>query len=243
MEDFEKTKKAALRLLAIRPRSKNELRQRLGQKKLPGGAIDRVVEELTRVRMLDDEAFARLYVLSRMQNRASGKGLVRRELAQKGIPPAVAARAMEAVADFDEETLALELAKNRLASMKDALNWFMPAPVNKSEGSSCGINESLGNTLCSRFWKNSRYACLNSATFTYSSSTTPNNLFNTLNVTSALKPRRSSTPRRRRVFASFKASFMDARRFLANSSASVSSSRSTMRTGIAGSQARGAMRW
>ena len=117
MDDLDKTKKAALRLLSFRPRSESELRKRLTQKKLPAESIERTVEFLYQQRMLDDEKFARLYALSRLQSRASGKGLVQRELAQKGVSAAATARAMEAVEDISEQDMAMELAKRRLASI------------------------------------------------------------------------------------------------------------------------------
>ena len=118
MEDLEKTKKAARRLLAFRPRSESELKQRLAQKKLSGASIDRVVEELRRTGMLDDERFAKLYALSRIQSRAFGKSRVRRELAQRGLPAATVAAAMRSIEDVDDEELARELAAKRLAAMK-----------------------------------------------------------------------------------------------------------------------------
>ena len=118
MDDLEKTKKAALRLLSFRPRSENELRDRLKRKKLPAESIDRTVEYLFKERMLDDEKFARLYALSRMQSRAFGKGRVRRELALRGVCASLANDTMRAIEDMDEADVAMELAQKRLAAMK-----------------------------------------------------------------------------------------------------------------------------
>ena len=118
MEDNEKTKKAALRLLAFRPRSESELRQRLAQKKLPADAIERTVDELRQSGMLDDEKFAKLYALSRIQSRAFGKDRVRRELSRRGLSGASVENAMRSIEDIDEEAPARELAQKRLASMK-----------------------------------------------------------------------------------------------------------------------------
>lgn len=118
MDDLEKTKKAALRLLAFRPRSENELRKRLAQKKLPQESVERVMDELRSQRMLDDERFAKLYALSRMQSRSFGKGKVRRELVQRGLSGPQVAQAMESIADISEEEVAREIASKRLIAMR-----------------------------------------------------------------------------------------------------------------------------
>jgi regulatory protein len=118
MEEAGKAKKAALRLLAFRPRSESELRRRLAAKKLSKADIDRVVGELRSEKALDDERFAKLYASSRMQSRSFGKARVRMELAQKGLALPQVERAMAFIADFDETGMARDLVKNRLAVMK-----------------------------------------------------------------------------------------------------------------------------
>ena len=117
MEEIAKTKKAALRLLSFKPRSESELRSRLRRKKLPGQAIDEVVAQLRREGWVDDEKFARLYALSRMQGCSLGKNRVRLELTQRGLSGAMVQTGMAAIRDIDEWDAALELAKKRLASM------------------------------------------------------------------------------------------------------------------------------
>ena len=117
MEDNEKTKKAALRLLAFRPSSESELRQRLAQKKLPVDAIEHAMAELRQSGMLDDEKFAKLYALSRIQSRPTGKGQIGFDLKKKGIPARLVESALGSLKDFDENATALELARRRHARM------------------------------------------------------------------------------------------------------------------------------
>ena len=119
MEAVEKTKKAALRLLSFRPRSESELRQRLAMKKLPAEAIDAVVEDLRREKMLNDEQFAKLYALSRIQSRTFGKDRVKRELVRRGLSTADVEGAMQSIADIDEYSVAEEMAKRKLATLKN----------------------------------------------------------------------------------------------------------------------------
>lgn len=118
MDDVEKTKKAALRLLGFRPRSESELRRRLAQKQLPREAVETVVDQLKKERWVDDEKFARLYALSRMQSGSFGKGRVRRELTQRGLTGALVERGMTAIADIDETAVARGLVEKRLATMR-----------------------------------------------------------------------------------------------------------------------------
>ena len=119
MDETEKTKKAALRLLAFRPRSENELRSRLARKKLPVESIESVMQDLRRGGMLDDARFAKLYALSRIQSRTFGKERVKRELMQRGLSPAVVESAMESIEDIDDRSVAEETARKKLATMKN----------------------------------------------------------------------------------------------------------------------------
>lgn len=119
MDETEKTKKAALRLLAFRPRSENELRSRLARKKLPVESIESVMQDLRRGGMLDDARFAKLYALSRIQSRTFGKERVKRELMQRGLSPAVVESAMESIEDIDDRSVAEEAARKKLATMKN----------------------------------------------------------------------------------------------------------------------------
>jgi regulatory protein len=118
MDDLDKTKKAALRLLNFRPRSENELRRRLTQKNLPREAVEATVDQLKKEGWVDDEKFARLYALSRMQSGSFGKGRVRRELTQRGLSGALIESGMTAIADIDEAAAAQGLVEKRLATMR-----------------------------------------------------------------------------------------------------------------------------
>ena len=118
MSDLEIVRKAALRILNFRPRSEHELRERLSRKKLTGEFVDHVVADLKREGMLDDEKFAKLYALSRIQSRGLGKGLIRRELQPRGLSAELVSKAMGSIEDFDDFELAKNLACRRLANMK-----------------------------------------------------------------------------------------------------------------------------
>lgn len=75
----------ALRWLDRRAYARGELARRLRFKQFPPEAIERVLDRLQSVGLLDDEAFAREWVRSRTRAGAMGSRRVRQELKQKGI--------------------------------------------------------------------------------------------------------------------------------------------------------------
>jgi regulatory protein len=85
VEDPQVVLDAALRFLEVRSRSVAEVRRRLTsagyRAELADGAIDRLLD----LGMLDDEAFARLWVESRDRARPRGERAIRQELALKGV--------------------------------------------------------------------------------------------------------------------------------------------------------------
>lgn len=71
--------------LKFRQRSVKEMREYLSKKNTPPEIIERVIEQLTSERFLNDEEFARQWVQSRARFRPKGKRIVIMELQQKGI--------------------------------------------------------------------------------------------------------------------------------------------------------------
>jgi regulatory protein len=93
----------ALGLLAVRQRSRRELERRLVQ---AGFEPDEVADELERlegVGLLDDEAFARTVVESRMGYRGESRRVVASKLAQAGVANDVAIVALDEAPEAEEE--------------------------------------------------------------------------------------------------------------------------------------------
>lgn len=78
-----------LRLLKTRPRTCFEVATRLKERGLPGFQIDSVLQQLTQLKLLDDERFARDWVRWRDRTRPSGAYLLRHELEEKGVDAAL----------------------------------------------------------------------------------------------------------------------------------------------------------
>ena len=108
-----------MRLLRFRPRSVKEMAQRLKQKGHRGFIIARAIDELENNKLLDDAAFANLWISDRISLKPAGKSLIVRELKSKGIDDATIDAAFgEYEGVFDEYETAKPLAERRLARLK-----------------------------------------------------------------------------------------------------------------------------
>lgn len=115
LDEQAKAVDAALRLLARRPRSEREIRDRLRRKGYPSVTIDAVVARLLDRRYLDDEAFARYWVEHRERNRPRGRRLLEQELRQKGVAREVIQRTIDET-ELDEAMTAVQLGRAKLTA-------------------------------------------------------------------------------------------------------------------------------
>ncbi|MDQ6669817.1 MAG: recombination regulator RecX [Chloroflexota bacterium] len=94
----------ALRYLAQRPRSEQEVRQRLRRAGVAEDAADGVLAQLRQRGLVDDEAFAQYWLEQRQTFRPRGARLLRAELRQHGIAAdLVTAAADELAGSADED--------------------------------------------------------------------------------------------------------------------------------------------
>jgi len=100
--ETEHAYQAAVRLLAARSRSVQEMIQRLRRKGLRPDAVDRAVGRLESAGVLDDAEFARAFARSRA-DRGYGRGRILADLSSKGVERRVAERAADEVLDESEE--------------------------------------------------------------------------------------------------------------------------------------------
>jgi len=102
-------------------RTEAELRRLMRSRVEPGdrgeGAISAAIARLKEYGYLDDAAFAETYARLRQENEKLGSRGVRRKLAQKGVPAAIADQAVDArYSNTDEEALARKhLEQKRIA--------------------------------------------------------------------------------------------------------------------------------
>lgn len=108
-----------MRLLRFRPRSVKEMAQRLKQKGHRGFIIARMIDELEEKKLLDDRAFAKLWIGSRISLKPSGKNLLVRELKSKGLADEVIEKAFDEFRGaYDEYEIAGHLARKKAAQYK-----------------------------------------------------------------------------------------------------------------------------
>ncbi len=114
---------AALRLLAARPRSESQLRERLLER-ADAGLVDQCIERLKEMGYLDDLRYAESYASHRVRNKSIGRARVARELARREVSGDVIAEALDSVfEETDEETLIDRAIEKRIrlrGRLKDA---------------------------------------------------------------------------------------------------------------------------
>lgn len=111
-------RKILLDTLTGQARSRAELEARLARKHVPDDVAQRLLDRFEEVGLVDDEAFARLWVASRQ----SGKGLARRALAQelrrKGVADETSRAVLDEVDPDDEVEAARTLVRRKLRSVR-----------------------------------------------------------------------------------------------------------------------------
>lgn len=104
---YEKTLARAFRLLAAKPRTVAELRERLREKARAEDAVtDRVIKRLEELGYLNDEQYAVSFAASKLTARPIGRTRLRRDLQRKKVSSQAAEQALdEAYAERSEEEL------------------------------------------------------------------------------------------------------------------------------------------
>jgi regulatory protein len=118
--DVEGAKRVALRLLALRPRSVQEMLRKLRERGHNPSAVAEVVGRLEEQGLLDDAAFAEHFARVRSA-RGHGRGRLLSDLLARGVDRRVAERAIEGVLaaeGVDELEAARQLALKRIGQLK-----------------------------------------------------------------------------------------------------------------------------
>ena len=112
----ERTMNRAVRLLAAKPRSVAELRERLLEKEWTNGAIvDEVLEKLKEYDYLNDDQYAKALASSKLRQKPLGKRRLKQTLSQKKLDKETVEQAIENVYEKTPEADVIERAiKKRL---------------------------------------------------------------------------------------------------------------------------------
>jgi regulatory protein len=106
-----------LRQLAMAPRSRAELQQKLEQRDCPAEVAAAVLDRMTEVGLIDDEAYAHMLVRSQQAGRGLARRALARELHKKGIEEERAQEALATISDEDERDRARALVDKKLRAM------------------------------------------------------------------------------------------------------------------------------
>ena len=106
-----------LRQLAMAPRSRAELAQRLAQRGCTAEVADAVLDRMTQVGLVDDEAYAHMLVRTQQAGRGLARRALARELRTKGIEGELADETLSSITDEDERDRARALVDKKLRAM------------------------------------------------------------------------------------------------------------------------------
>ncbi|MTB71837.1 RecX family transcriptional regulator [Arsenicicoccus sp. MKL-02] len=99
------------------PRSRAQLETKLRQRDCPEDVITRVLDRMTEVGLVDDEAYAAMLVRSQQVTKGLAKRALAHELRKKGIDKDLADAALDEVDPDQERRTARELVDKKLRSM------------------------------------------------------------------------------------------------------------------------------
>lgn len=111
-ERYNSCFQASLNLLKYRPRSERELKQRLLSKGFPPDAAKEIILKLKSMSLIDDSAFASLWVDSRKNSKS--RRVLNLELRKKGVSSDISG---QVTSSLDEESTALAIGKKKARSL------------------------------------------------------------------------------------------------------------------------------
>lgn len=113
-DDIQKAYNKVIHYLSYRMRSEKEVRSYLHKEEITEIQVDRIVDRLKERKLIDDLQFAEMFVRTRMNTSSKGPGLIKQELAEKGIKEEFAQIALEQFEREAQEEKALKLVEKRL---------------------------------------------------------------------------------------------------------------------------------
>lgn len=110
----EKARGILLRQLTASDKTAKQLKDKLLDNQCPEDIADEVIDRYAEINLVDDERFAKSWVVARARSRGLARGAIKRELRTKGVDDELAAEALEQIDDEAEEQRARELVRAKL---------------------------------------------------------------------------------------------------------------------------------
>lgn len=108
-----------LRQLTASAKSRKQLEDKLADRDVPEEVDQEVLDRFEEVNLVDDRAYAAMFVRSRAETRKLSRSALRRELQQRGITGELAEDALEQRTDEDETEDAHELVRKKMPRSLD----------------------------------------------------------------------------------------------------------------------------
>jgi regulatory protein len=116
-DPYDAARQIVLRQLAMGPRSRADLEQKLARRSCPPDVVTAVLDRMTDVGLVDDDAYAQMLVRSQQAGRGLARSALARELRAKGIDDDLAQVALVSISDADERDRARALVDKKLRAM------------------------------------------------------------------------------------------------------------------------------
>ena len=107
-----------LRQLSMAPRSRSQLERKLRQRGCEDEVAAKVLDRMTEVGLVDDEAYAQMLVRSKQSDKGLARRALAHELRKQGIDQEIADDALGQVGAGDERVRAEQLVAKKLRSMR-----------------------------------------------------------------------------------------------------------------------------
>ena len=147
-DQYESAYQRSLHFLNYRPRTQAEIRRKLSEHEIPGDVIERILQRLMELNLLDDERFAKSWIENRNEFRPRSRRALAIELKQHGIAAETIEQSLEAV---DEENLAYQAALKQ-AHKYQGLDWLRFRQKMYGFLARRGFNYEVSAPITARVW-------------------------------------------------------------------------------------------
>jgi regulatory protein len=116
-DPYDVARQIVLRQLALSPKSRQQLRDKLRQRNCPDDVAETVLNRMAEVGLVDDDAYAAMVVRSQQAGRGLARRALARELRTKGVDEETAAAALDSIDPEAEHDRARQLVAKKLKAM------------------------------------------------------------------------------------------------------------------------------
>jgi regulatory protein len=116
-DPYDVARQIVLRQLALAPRSRQQLKDKLRQRNCPDDVAEAVLDRMTEVGLVDDAAYAAMLVRSQQAGRGLAARALARELRTKGVDPETTQATIAEIDPEEERERARALVDKKLRTM------------------------------------------------------------------------------------------------------------------------------